>query len=804
MLKNYIKLAWRNLRKHSFYTILNIFGLSLGIACSLILLQFISYHLGFDRYHRNASKLYRVVTDLHLDDGTVLYEKGAPMALAAAIKTELPQVKDEAFLFSNYRDLSFTVAISPTGGSGPDKLFSEHGNIAFANRNWFNLFDYEWEAGDPHTALEQPNTAVLTHSQAEKYFGHTDPIGKTIRMDGKEEVKITGLLKDPPANTDIKATVYLSLSSIKGFYPDMQLSMATSWGWINSSNSLFLLLPEDLSPKAVDKAITVLKKEHMPELAKYYDFHLQPLKEVHFDGRYGATISRSLLTTLGIIGFFILVIACINFINLATAQNVRRAKEVSTRKILGSTAAGIFWQFIAETSCITLLAVGLALEWVTLALPVLNQWLQTGLEFRPLGDRRLMGAILSLAAFIILAAGCYPALLLSRFRPVEALKSKSGTTKRPWLRKSLILLQNLVAQSLIICTLIILLQTHYVKTADLGFNKEAVLMIPVPRPDKSELVYLRNQLLNRPDIKDASFCFRPPASATFKAGSVSFDGREWENYRALCVLGDAHYLKTFGLQLVAGHNLAESDTIREFLVNTELVKKLGFSDPSQVLGHRLVAGALNDHPGAIVGVVADFHLQSLHNGIEPLLITTSRADYAYAGIKISGVNPAKSIAAIKQTWQSLYPDHIFDYHFLDEQVADFYKKEDLLNKLIGSAAVLAIVISCVGLLGLISLLTIQRTKEIGIRKVIGASVFSITALLTKDFIKLSVMGLVLASVLSWIAMNSWLQSFAYRIVIPWWIFLLAGVGNLLLALATIFYHSLKTAWLNPVNSLRSE
>ena len=803
MLINYIKLAWRNLRKHRYYTILNIFGLSLGIACSLILFQFIHYHSRFDGYHNKAARLYRVVTDLHLDDGTVQYEKGAPMALAAAIKAELPQVRNQAFLFSNYRDLPFTVAIAQ-GGDRSDKLFSEQGTIAFADRNWFDLFDYEWEAGNPHTALEQPNTAVLTRSQAEKYFGNANPIGQTIRLDGKAAMTVTGLLKDPPANTDIKATIFLSLSSLKGFYPDMQESMATSWGWISSANSLFVWLPEGVSPGTVDQSLTALKKEHMPELAKYYDFHLQPLDQVHFDSRYGATISRSLLSNLGIVGFFILVIACVNFINLATAQNVRRVREVSTRKILGSTAAGIFWQFIAETVGITLFAVGVALEWVHLSLPVMNRWLQTHLEFHPFEDRALMGALLSVTAFIILAAGCYPAWLLSRFQPVDALKSKSGVVRRPWLRKSLILLQNLVAQSLVICTLIILLQTNYFKTADLGFNKEAVVMVPVPRADKSELIYLRNQLLNRPDIKDASFCFRPPASAMYKAGSISFDSRSWENYRALCVLGDAHYLKTFGLQLIAGRNLAESDTIREFLVNTDLVRKLGFSDPSQVLGHRLVAGALSDHPGTIVGVVADFHLQSLHTIMEPCLITTSRADYAYAGIKISGVNPATSIAAIRQAWQSLYPGRLFDYRFLDEQVAGFYKKEDLLNKLIGSAAVLAILISCLGLLGLISLMTIQRTKEIGVRKVIGASVLSITALLTKDFIRLSVLGLVLASVVSWLTMQHWLQAFAYRITIPWWIFLVAGVGNLFLVIATVCYHSIKTAWLNPVNSLRAE
>jgi len=802
MIKNYLKLALRNLKKHSFYTILNISGLSLSLACGLVLFQFIHYHLKFDSYHRNAANIYRVVTDLHLDDGSVQYQKGAPLALAAAIQAEVPQVKDQAFLFDNYRDHSYTVSI-PQPGNTSNKLFAEHGNVAFANRHWFNLFDYQWEAGDPRTALEEPNTAVLTRKQAEKYFGNTDPIGKMIRVDG-QEAKITGLLKDHPANTATKAELFLSLPSLKRLYPDLYPSMETDWGWINTGASLFLLLPEGLSSKKVDDALAALRREHMAEMAKYYDFHLQLLKEVHFDPRYGGVIQRSLLSTLSIIGFFILVIACVNFINLATAQNSRRSKEVSTRKILGSTPAGIFWQFIAETACITVSAVLLALVWVWLALPVLNQWLQTELELRLFRDTSLMTAIFSLIVFIVLAAGVYPALLLSRFKPVEALKSRSGTLKQPWLRKSLILLQNMVAQSLIICTLIVTWQTSYVKNADLGFNKEAVVMIPIPTSDKNGLAYLRDQLLSQPDIKDASFCYRAPASKNFFAGSVRFDGRDWEKYAAQAVIGDSHYLKTFGLQLIAGRNLAESDTVREILVNEQMARDLGFTDIPKILGHRLVAGSFNDQAGNIVGVVKDFHLQSLHNAIQPLLITTLRKNYAYAGIKLSGAHPDRSIHEIKRIWQSIYPNNVFEYHFLDEQIASFYKQEDLLNKLVGSFAVIAIVISCVGLLGLISLLTIQRTKEIGIRKVIGASVFSITALLTKDFVQLVVFALILASTITRLAMSKWLQGFAYRITIPWWIFLLAGACNLALALMTICYHAIKAALMNPAKSLKTE
>ncbi len=497
---------------------------------------------------------------------------------------------------------------------------------------------------------------------------------------------------------------------------------------------------------------------------------------------------------------------------MATARNARRAREISTRRILGCTPMGIFWEFMTETAFITTLAMILALGWTQLALPVLNHWVQTDLHLHIFGDPQgnpgggpqLLIVLLSLILFITLAAGVYPAILLSRFRPVEVLKSRSGGASRPWLRNSLLLLQNLVAQSLIICTLVIALQTNYLKHADPGFSRQAVVMVPLPGTDKSNLEYLRNRLLSRSDIKDASFCLRSPASDYFKSGTIRYDHRNWESYAVQTVLGDSHYIGAFGLQLIAGRNLSESDTVREYLVSEELVKKLGAGSPSAVIGRQLVAGDLGDKEGIIVGVVADFHLHSLHNATEPILISTLKSNYANAGIKISGANPAASIAAIQQIWQTAFPNNVFEYHFLDDQVAALYKKEDLLNKLLGSSASLAIVISCMGLLGLISLLTVQRTKEIGIRKTIGASVRDILLLLSKDIFRLVGLALILSSAIAWLAMNKWLQGFPYRITLSWWIFLLAGVANLGLALLAVCYHSIRAALVNPVISLRQD
>jgi putative ABC transport system permease protein len=803
MLRNYIRIALRNLRRHSFYTILNVFGLSLGIACALILYQFISWHLAFDTQHSKAQNIYKVVTELHLDDGSVQYEKGAPLALATAIKTEIPQIRTQAFLFHNYRDLPFTIAI-PQSTHTTQQLFSEHGNVAFTDQHWFELFDYEWETGQQASSLEAPNTAVLTRKQANKYFGNADPIGRTIRINDKITATVTGILKDYPPETSTKVDIFLSAASMKGLYPDMFPAMETTWGWINSSNNLFLLLPDGVSADHLNKTLRTVTQRHMGEMAKYYHFHLEPLKDLHFDARFGGVISKSLLTTLSIIGLIILVIAAVNFINLATAQNVRRSKEISTRKVLGSSASSIFWQFMTETFCITLSATVLSLVWVAFALPILNPWLQTSLSLSPFAHPQLIIALISLVLFITLLSGSYPAFLLSRYKPVTLLKANQTSAGRPWMRKSLILFQNLVAQSLIICTLIITLQTRFMKTVSPGFDKAGVVMVPLPSADKNKLDYLRTRLMHTPGVKDVSFCFRPPASATFKAGSVKFDNREWENYTALCTLGDAHYLPTFGIQLLAGRNLLESDTASEFLINEYMMRQLGFRQPSEVIGHQLVAGTLDDRPGIIVGVVRDFNLHSMHSKMEPLIMTSQAKDYAYVGIKISGTGMMKSISSIKDNWQTLYPDNVFEYDFLDDQMAAFYKGEDLLNRLIGGAAILAISISCIGLLGLISLLTVQRTKEIGIRKVIGASVANIVLLLSGDLMKLVGIALVLAAGLSWLAMQYWLQGFAYRINIPWWVFVLAGMCNVALALMTIGYHAVKAAMMNPVKSLKVE
>lgn len=799
MIRNYFKIAWRNLRKHKFYTLINIFGLSLGISCCIILFQFITYHLSFDTYHHDAKSLYKIVEQMHLEDGTTLYERGAPMVLATAIKTELPQIKDAAVLVQKR---SFTISVSQNNAAGK-KLFYEKENVGLADKHWFNMFDYTWLAGNAANAFNDPDNAVITHKLAQKYFGTDDAVGRVIRLDNKHNFKVTGVLKDNVENTDFKCDMFLSLTSIKTLYPDIQQQFQNDWYYEDSRNVLVLSLPANLSPKTVEAAITKVSGK---EVAKTFHYILQPLNEVHFDGRYSGVIQKSLLTTLGIVGLLLIVIACVNFINMATAQSFKRAKEIGTRKVLGSTPSAIFVQFIAETSLIVLFAGLLAVLSVWLFLPVLNSWLQTALTFNFVHDYVLFAFIALSMVIITMAAGFYPALILSRFKPVNALKNQMGNQWQSagLSRKSLIVIQNIIAQVLIIGTIIITMQVRYLKTTNLGYNKTGVIMLPLPDFDKGKTDFLRNQLLAQPGINAVSFCYRAPSSTSDKGGSIKYDGREWEKFVGRTIMGDAGYAKTFGLNIIAGRNIAESDTAMEYLVNEKLAQKLGVKNPQDIIGHKFTAGDLSDNPGTIVGVVKDFHAKSLYTTIEPEYISTFRKAYQYAGVRIDMKNQSVALAQMQKIWQSVFPENVFEYRFLDEQIADFYQKEDLLNKLIKSSTIIAIFISCLGLLGLISLLTLQRTKEIGIRKVLGASVTHITALLSADFLKLIIIAVIIASPVAWFIMSKYLQDFAYRIDIQWWVFALAAIIAILIAFVTVSFQSIKAAMANPINSLRNE
>ncbi|MFD0765083.1 ABC transporter permease [Mucilaginibacter lutimaris] len=799
MLKNYFKIAFRNLSKHKFYAAINVFGLSLGISCCIVLFQFITYHLSFDTHHSNAKHIYRVVDEMHVPDGSVSYEKGAPMVMANAVKTQVPQVKNTAILMA---DRSFTVAVN--NDTTNPKLFSEHENIALTDNHLFEIFDYKWEQGNPAIALTEPNTAVISAGLAKKYFGEANPMGKSLLVDNRLPVKITGVL-GVAGNTDFKADMFISLASFEQLNPDFAKQMRSDWYFINSHTSIFFRLNDNASPQKVEAAIASIIQKTLGKDGSWFHFKLMPLRQWHFDGRYAGVVQKSLLLTLGLVGLLLIIIACVNFINMATAQSTKRAKEIGTRKVLGSTPLAIFYQFITETGIIAGIAVILSTGFAALFTPVLNNWLGTNLALN-IFDHQLALFLLAVLLLIVLTAGFYPAFILSRFKPINALKNQvnANVNTSQFTRKGLIIAQNIIAQVLIICTLLITLQTKFLKNADPGFNKNAIVMLPLPDKAKAKTDYLRNLMLSNPGVKSISYCYEAAISTSQKGGSVKYDNRDWENFTVLSTIGDAGYAKTFGLKIIAGRDYAESDSSKQYLINEKLVKMLGAKTPDDVIGRKFTSGDLNNSEGTIVGVIKDFHSKSMYSAMMPQLISSGREYYRYAAVKLSGNDISAAINNVRNSWKSVYPEYAFEYHFLDEQIAQFYSKEELLGKLIKASTVVAILISCLGLLGLISLITTQRTKEIGIRKVLGASVAEITALISKDFLKLVLLAIVVAIPVAWITMHQWLQNFAYHIDVPVWVFIVTAVLSVFISLITTGIQTIRSAMVSPVKSLRSE
>jgi putative ABC transport system permease protein len=765
------------------------------------LFQFITYHLSFDTYHHDAKQLYRVVDEMHIPDGSINYEKGAPMILANAVKAQVPQVKNAAILMA---DRSFTIAVN--NNTANPKLFSEHENIALTDKHLFEVLDYNWAQGNPAIALAEPNTAVITSVLAKKYFGDIDAMGKTLLVDNHLQVKITGVLAPGKGNTDFKTDLFISLASFEQLNPDYAKQMRSDWNFINSHTHVFLQLNDNASPKTVESAIAGIIKKTLGNDGSWYHYKLLPINEWHFDGRYAGVIQKPLLLTLGLVGLLLIIIACVNFINMATAQSTKRAKEIGTRKVLGSTPVAIFYQFIAETGVIACIAALLSVTWAALFMPVLNTWLGTSLTLGLFSGYQLPLFLFAVFVLVILAAGFYPAIVLSRFKPIHALKNQVNANVKTsqFTRKGLIIVQNVIAQVLIICTILITLQTKFLKYADPGFDKNAIVMLPIPDKAKAKTDYLRNLMLSNPGVKSISYCYDAAISTSQKGGSVKYDTRDWETFTVLSSIGDANYAKTFGLKIIAGRDYAESDSSKQYLINEKLVKMLGAKSPAEVIGRKLTSGDLNNSDGTIVGVVKDFHSKSLYNAMTPQLISTGREYYRYAAVKLSGNNLSAGIENVRKSWKTVYPDYAFEYHFLDEQVAQFYNKEELLGKLIKASTIVAILISCLGLLGLISLITTQRIKEIGIRKVLGASVADITALISKDFLKLVLLAVVVAIPIAWLMMHQWLQNFAYHIDVPVWVFIVTAVLSVVVALVTTSIQTIRSAIANPAKSLRSE
>ena len=798
MLKNYIWVAFRNFWKQKQFTFFHVTGLTLGLTCSFLIFLFVHFHLSTDTFYPHAHRIYRVVLDMHIEDGSIEYESGSSLPMAKALKNEFALIEQAGFCMSFYRGPTLSIQRS----ENETARYVEHTGVAYGDTGFLQIFDYQFIEGDPQTALAAPNQAVLTEKQATKYFGHTDVLGETIRINDRADLAVTGVIKDYPENTDFKTDVWVSLPTLKTLQPTYQTENFT---WIGYNNWTFVQLSGNNEAASINLQLPDFVNKYLGDDFQHWHFHLQPLGEMHFDTRYGGVIRKPLLWILSTVAVFIILIACINFINLSTAQALSRVKEVGVRKALGSSRKQLFWQFIIETSLLVWITLGITLVTITLCLPWLNEWVQTRLSLQQWANPAVIFFMLLLIFAITLLAGGYPAFLLSGYHPIKALKGKVNMKETGGyrLRKVLVTTQFAISQAFIIAAFIVLYQMDYFRQTDTGFRKDAMITITVPGNDYSNLETFRNQLKQHPEIQQVSFHHSPPMGAINEGGYVKFNNSEsWEPFLVRDRWADAHYLETYDLELIAGRNLIMRDAA-EFLVNEEFVKKLGVASPEDVLDKPLLEGNAGVE-GVIVGVVKDFHHNSLQNPIEPVVIYPYPGLFRQAGIQLQTYNLQQTLEDIRAIWSTTFPDQVFEYEFLDETLAQLYEKEQIIARLTRIFTVVAILICCLGLLGLATYTARQRTKEIGVRKVLGASVPNILLLLSKDYIQLILIAFVIAMPIANYFMSEWLQNFAYRIEISWWMFVIPGLLVLLIALLSVSGQTVKAARQNPVDSLRNE
>jgi len=812
MLKNYFKTALRSLARNRNYTIINIAGLAVGIAVCMMIFIVIQFQTSFDNFHSKKDRIYRVLTEYHADAANRAYGKDVPFPLPAGLKTTFPQIEQLATVWESHND-----QLLIPDDNGTIRTFKENKGIFFTEPSFFKMFDYPLLEGS-YESLKDPNNVLLTKEIAEKYFGDwKTALGKTIKLEAggslfshsTDVLKVTGILATIPANTDFQPKLVVAFGT--GITEDM----AKTNDWQDKTNADFgcyILLPPNISVDNFNQQLRAYSRKM--ESPDNKDSHIiQPLSAVHYDTQTGdysnKTISQELLNVLWLIAAFILLIACVNFINLSTAQAVNRAKEVGVRKVLGSNKSQLQIQFIIETFLIVTLAVMLAAGITILALPSLNQLLELSLSFNILSNPAIILFLLTVTIVVTALAGFYPAIVLSRFNPVNALKSKgtANAAKGISLRRGLVVFQFIIAQALIIGTLIIVKQMNYFMDQPLGFDKDAIINVPF-RLDSawfSKVDHLKQQLLSVNGVQTISFASNTPVEdANDIWSTLKFDHATKEaDFKAITKFADEEYVPAYKLQLIAGRNLQPSKMTREFLVNESLMKSLGIKNPDEILNKEIsIWGDRIKCP--VVGVLKDFNDRSFRQDVAPLLITTNGTMYSQAAIRLETKNISSTLQSVKTIWEQVFPNLVYEYRFLDDKIESFYKQENQLAQLYKIFAAIAIFLSCLGLYGLASFMAVQRIKEVGIRKVLGATAGNIVYLFSKEFIILISIAFLIATPLAWYFMNKWLQDYVYRINISWWLFAAGGLVSIIIALTTISFQAIKAAITNPVKSLRTE
>ncbi len=802
MIKNYLTIAFRNMARRKIFTFINVTGLAVGIAACLLLFLVVKYELSYDRFQKNYAEIYRVVTQDDYAEG-VEYSAGIPFPGLEALRVSFPQVVTGAI----YSSTGSQVTVLHNSAE-PEKKFIEETGFFFCDPQFFKVFEQKWLAGTPQV-LSMPGVTVLTQALAEKYFGDwKNAVGQLLKLDNRVTVKVAGIIATPPANTDFPLGIVTSFETAKANAETY--SYTADWGNTTSNFQLFMLLPHNVSAKQVNNQLIHFSQQNYTGKKSHKRLNfIVPLSTNHFDNRFGNmgdhVTSKSTLWTLSLIGVFIIIMACINFINLSTAQAVGRSKEVGIRKVLGSNRLQLFGQVMGETVLVVVISILLALLLAAVCMPFIKH-IASIRERLSLLTLQTAGFLLATCLFVTLLAGLYPALIVSGFTPALALKNKisSASVGGISLRRGLVVLQFAISQVLIIGTIVAISQMNFIRKADLGFNKEALFIMTV---NADSIVHARQEafkakLLQLPGVEAVSFSSDVPSSENNWSGNFAVDHKPDEKFDIYRKAADEDYFKTYGLKIVAGSVFEKSDTARGIVVNETLVKKLGYQKPEGILGKEIRSG--RGPWKTIVGVVKDFKTNSLREDVKPMMILERRERYGITGVKMRSSNLAATQAAIEAAWNRDFPEYAYTTSYMDDNIANFYQQETQLSLLYKIFAGIAILISCLGLYGLVSFMAVQRTKEVGVRKVLGASVQHIVLLFSRELTLLVVIGFAIAAPVAWFMMNSWLQNFVFRIPIGVSIFLTAILSSVAIAWFTVSYESIKAALANPVKSLRSE
>jgi len=813
MFRNYLVVAFRNFWKKKVFSFINIAGLAIGISAALVIYLIVHYEFSFDKFEKDRGRIYRVVSIMHFPN-QLFRLSGSPMPLISASR-ELTGIETTApFLIYGVDKTEIR-----SGGGQANTIFKKQPSVIFADGNYFKLLSYQWVAGNAGL-MKEPFKLVLTESRVKTYFRNpSDAIGKTIIYDDSLKVTIAGIVKDLDQTTDFNFKEFISYSTI--FATNIKYNFGwDQWGSINSVSQFFIKLSQGVKQQNIEKQLADLRARKAKDNFMQTDYKLQPLSDVHFNADYDNFNQRQghkpTLYGLLLVAAFLLLLGCINFVNLATAQAVQRAREIGIRKTMGSSKLQLVFQFLSETFLITLIATILSIALVPWILHIFSDFIPPGLQFNITQQPHIIIFLALLVMTVTVASGFYPSLVLSRYKPVLVLKNQAfantGKTRKAWLRKTLTVSQFVIAQFFIITTMIVGHQIRFALHKDLGYKKDAIINFYVPfsfnnpQPEKAKV--LLNKLKEIPGVQAVAFAGNAPASANTSFTTMKFKNDK-KDVDATVQLknADSDYFKLYNMKLLAGRFPLPSDSLeKEYVVNENYTRFLGYKNPEDILGKTVERG---DKKIPIVGVLADFHYQSLHSSIQPLAYSAVNKNKNIFHVALSpknGNNDAwkNTISQIEKVYKELYPEKEFDYKFFDESIAEFYKTERDTSRLLTWATGLCIFISCLGLLGLVIYTTNLRTKEIGVRKVLGASVSQIVSLLSKDFISLVIIAFVIAAPAAWWAMHKWLEDFAYRAAISWWIFGLSGAAMIMLALLTLSIQTIRSAMANPVKSLRTE